>query len=86
LDALYFAFMGLLGSILYIFIWSKSFDQLKSFESVRHLVVGVIVGYLYSILHSDYNFPNAVMSCVAGYFGVDFVQGLFERLKARLTP
>lgn len=86
MEQLYFAFMGLLGAVLYIFIWSRSFEELKSFQSVKHLVVGVIVGYLYSVLHSDYNFPNAIMSVVAGYFGVDFIQGLFERLKARLTP
>lgn len=71
-----------------MFIWSRSFEELKRFESVRHVVVGVVVGYIYSILHSDYNFPNAIMSVVAGYFGVDFVQGLFERLRrrARCSP
>jgi hypothetical protein len=76
-----FAFMGFLGALLYILIWSKKAEDLKAYDNIRHLVIGLIVGYIYSILHSDYNFPNGIMALVAGYMGPDFVQALIEKLK-----
>jgi len=77
----YFMLMGFLGALLYVLIWAKRASDLKSFEALRHIVIGVIVGYIYSVLHSNYDFPNAIMSLVAGYFGVDFIQALVERFK-----
>jgi len=83
LEALHFIGMGLLGALIYALCWSKSWGELKSFENVRHLVLGPIIGYLYSVLHANYSFPDLIMAAVAGYFGVDFVQSLFERLRPR---
>jgi len=81
----HFIAMGIIGAVLYVLIWSRSWQDLKQYEVVRHLAVGAIVGYVYGILHSDYNFPNAIMSIVAGYFGPDFIQALMERLKPKVT-
>jgi len=80
-DVLIFIMHGFLGSLLATLMWSKSAKDLYSFEAVRNYVVGLIIGYVYSLLHSHYNFPNAVMSIVAGYFGKDFIEAVFERLK-----
>jgi hypothetical protein len=57
-EALHFMLMGFLGAFLYVLMWAKKPENLYSFEAVRHLVVGVIVGYIYSILYSEYNFPK----------------------------
>ncbi|MEM1710633.1 MAG: hypothetical protein QW820_07060 [Sulfolobales archaeon] len=81
----YFTFLGFLGALAYVLFWSKSLEELKSFESIRHLAVGAIVGYLYSILHSEHGFPDSVMAFVAGWMGVDFISSLVERLKGRLS-
>jgi len=81
LQILHFIFMGFLGSLLYVLVWSKSAKDLASYESCRTLVVGSIVGYLYGLLHFNYGFPDLVMASVAGYFGVDFIEGVFERLR-----
>jgi hypothetical protein len=83
LEALHFIGMGLLGAVIYVLCWSKSWGELRSFESVRHLVLGPVIGYLYSVLHANYSFPDLIMAAVAGYFGVDFIQSLFERLRPR---
>jgi len=72
--------MGVLGSILYILMWSKNLCDVKSFEALRHILIGGIVGFVYYYLHTDYNFPNGIMSLVAGYMGPDFVEALVERL------
>jgi uncharacterized membrane protein YeaQ/YmgE (transglycosylase-associated protein family) len=76
-----FAFMGLLGALLYILMWSRKAEDLTQYDSIRHLIIGLIVGYIYSILHTDYNFPNGIMALVAGYMGPDFVQAVIEKLK-----
>jgi hypothetical protein len=83
-EALHFMLMGFLGAFLYVLMWAKKPENLYSFEAVRHLVVGVIVGYIYSILYSEYSFPNAIMSLVAGWMGVDFIESLVERFKGRM--
>jgi uncharacterized membrane protein YeaQ/YmgE (transglycosylase-associated protein family) len=73
--------MGFLGALLYVLVWSRKIEDLKDYNNMRHLIIGLIVGYIYSILHSDYNFPNGIMSLVAGYMGPDFIQALIEKLK-----
>ncbi len=83
-NAVYFALSGLLGAVLYVLIWSKTWRDLATYEAFRHLAVGALSGVFYWMLHSEYNFPNAVMSTVVGYFGPDLLQGIMEKLKALL--
>jgi len=78
---LHFIFMGFLGSVLYVLIWAKDYKDLKSFNSFKTLCVGLITGYIYSFLYGNYNFPDLLMASVAGYFGVDFVEAIMERLR-----
>jgi len=82
--AIHFTFMGFLGATLYVLVWAKSFRDLKSYEAFRTLVVGAIVGYIYALLYGNYNFPDSIMAVVAGYFGVDFVEAIMERLRRLL--
>jgi len=78
-----FIILGILGALAYVILWSKGFQELLSYTSVRHVVVGAIVGYVYTVLYSDYNFPNQIMCFVAGYMGPDFIEGLLERFKPK---
>jgi len=80
-EVLHFVFMGFLGALLYVLLWAKKWGDLYSFEAVRHLAVGTIVGYIYSILYSEYNFPNLICTTIAGWFGTDFIQSLIEKFK-----
>ncbi|MEM2447921.1 MAG: hypothetical protein QXT14_03085 [Candidatus Bathyarchaeia archaeon] len=84
LEVLHFILMGWLGAFLYVLIWAKSWQDLKKFESVRHMVVGLIVGYVYQILHSNYSWPDLFCSMIAGYFGSDFIQALVEMFRGKL--
>lgn len=83
-NVVYFALSGLLGASLYVLIWSRTWRDLATYESFRHLAVGVLSGVFYWMLHSEYNFPNAVMGAVVGYFGPDLLQGIMEKLRALL--
>jgi len=76
-----FVVLGFLGGSAYVLLWSKGYEELKSYANFRHAVVGAITGYVYSILYSGYNFPNFIMAFIAGYMGTDFLQGILERFK-----
>jgi len=78
---LWFFFLGFLGAATHILVESKNFSDLTKFESLKTYAIGIIVGFLYDILYSDYNFPNFLMCWVAGYTGTDFIKKLLERLK-----
>ena len=71
--------MSILGGCAYILFW-KITDK---YEIARHLGLAFIAGIVYSILHSDYNFPNAIMGFVVGWFAPDFLQSLVERWKEK---
>jgi len=74
---LLFVFHGFLGGLLWLltkWIWTKK-------AVIQHTLVSALCGYLYYLLHSEYNFPNSVMAILAGYFGVDFVLSIMERFK-----
>jgi uncharacterized membrane protein YeaQ/YmgE (transglycosylase-associated protein family) len=81
IQTVHFVLLGLLGAIIYVLVWAKSWDDLKKFESIRHLILGPIIGYIYSILVNNYSYPDLIMTVVAGYFGVDFIEALVERFK-----
>jgi len=73
-DVVLFIFHGFLGGLLWLLIywrWNKR-------AVVQHTIVSAIAGYLYWLLHSEYNFPNAIMTIVVGYFSVDFVKQIMR--------
>jgi len=86
IDVLLFMFHGLIGAFLSVLFWSKSYRDLVSFNAVVSYITGVIAGYIYFWLHSEYNFPNAIMSVVFGYFGKDLLEAIFEKLKSKIIP
>ena len=80
---LYFSIMGFLGGVTYCLVSAKSWEELKTFHYSRRMILGAIIGFLYSFLHSDYNFPNFVMAFISGYAGTDFIQALIDKLKPK---
>ena len=78
-DALWFVAMAVLGGLYFVFMVADSWDDLRTFSSVRHVVASVIAGVLYYALHSEYSFPNTVMCFVVGYMGPTFVDQIIEK-------
>jgi uncharacterized membrane protein YeaQ/YmgE (transglycosylase-associated protein family) len=76
--------MGAIGAFLAVLVWAKEAKELYSFDALKSLCIGAIAGYLYSLLYENYSFPDLIMACVAGYFGKDFVEAFFEKLKQKL--
>ena len=84
IEPLYFMLMGLFGSVLYVIVQSKGWDDFLKFESWKRYILGPLSGLLYNFLHSDYNFPNSMMSIVFGYFSVDLIPWVMEFLRKLL--
>jgi len=79
-EILLFVLLSLLGGIAYVLIEAEEWADLKSFKTVRHIMISSIVGVIYYNLYSEWDFPNMVMSFVSGYMGPTFIQGLLKKL------
>ena len=79
MEVLLFVAMAVLGGLYFVFMVSDSWDDLRTFSSVRHMVASVIAGVLYYSLHGEYGFPNTVMCFVVGYMGPTFVDQIIEK-------
>jgi len=75
-----FISLGTLGGITHVIIEAKSWEDLKKFSSFKRTVIGSIIGFLYMFLHTDYGFPDFVMSFVSAYAGEDFIKKLIDKL------
>ncbi|MEM4619799.1 MAG: hypothetical protein QW607_06245 [Desulfurococcaceae archaeon] len=77
LELLVFVFNGLLGAVLRELLEDKKREK----ESIiKILIVGAISGYIYYLLHTEYNFPNGLMSIIFGYFSYDILPRIFRSL------
>ena len=83
LEILQFVLLGFLGAVCFVLLKAEGWTDLKKFNMIRRLIIGGVVGYLYSVLYSSYSFPNFVMSFVAGYSGVDFVETIVVKFRKK---
>ncbi len=79
----YFVFLGAVGAVAYILIKSDEWSDLTTYDAFKRLALGVVSGYIYQLLYSNYDFPNSIMAIVSGYMSVDFIQGLMKKLKPK---
>ena len=84
-EILLFILVGALGGLTYVFMIAESWDEFKEFNSHKRLILGGIIGFIYFYLHSDWGYPNAVMTWVSGYMGPTFVDQLIEKRKKVAT-
>lgn len=77
---LYFVALGFLGGVTYVIVKAEKWDDLKTFSSFKRMVLGGIIGIVYYLLHSNYSFPDMVMTWVSGYMGTDFIASIIEKL------
>lgn len=78
-----FAFMGFLGGLAHAFLVCRSWKEFKGFKGVKLIVIGLIVGIVYYMCYSAWNFPNGVMAFISGYAGPAFIESLTLRVKGR---
>lgn len=78
-----FSFNGFLGAFTSVLLKSRSIKELKSFSSIKRYILGLIVGYIYFILHSEYNFPNSFMCFIFGYFCEDVITKIILMFKVK---
>jgi len=81
LGPVWFGLLGLLGAVLYVWVWAKGWAQLTGFKAVKHMVVGFLSGVVYWFLYMRLGFPDGAMAIVVGYFGTDLIEGIMKRLR-----
>jgi uncharacterized membrane protein YeaQ/YmgE (transglycosylase-associated protein family) len=80
-DWLLFIISGTLGGLASALLWAKRWQDLKAFDFTRPIVLGAIGGFVYYLLHSEWNLPNSVVAFVWGYAFKDFTEALVDRVK-----
>ena len=81
----YFVALGFVGAIAYVLVNSESYADFFKFDSVKRYIIGIVVGGLYDVGYSDYNFPNSIMCFVSGYMGIHFLEGIVNRFTDKKT-
>jgi len=72
--------LGAVGGFAAIMVGAEKWGDLKTFAAFKRYILGAIIGGLYFLLHSDYGFPNMIMSFISGYAGTDFFDKLAEKV------
>ena len=76
-----FAILGALGATINVVVNSAAIAEFMIFPSIRTIILGLLVGIVYSFLYSERDFPNSVMSIIAGYMGANFIDALIRTLQ-----
>ena len=78
-----FIIMAVLGGLTNVLISTNKLGDLKKYRNYKKIVIAGIIGVLYYFMHSEYSFPNGVMSFVAGYMGQDFITRVVNKFIER---
>jgi len=78
---LYFVLIALLGGIAFVVFESKTWEDLRKYKNVRHLILAGIAGFVWFLLHSKWGFPNAVVAFIVGWFAPTFLESFMKRVK-----
>jgi hypothetical protein len=76
-----FIVSGLLGGVASALLWAKGWQDLKKYDAFRAVVLGAIGGYLYFLMHSEWNVPNGAVAFTFGYAFQDIVDGVAEKAR-----
>jgi hypothetical protein len=78
---LLFIVSGLMGGIAHGLIWARSWQDLKAFEFFRAVALGAVGGFLFFLVHTEWNVPNGVVAFVWGYAFRDIIEGLMSKVR-----
>ncbi|MCP8322233.1 MAG: hypothetical protein H3Z52_15045 [archaeon] len=73
-------FFGVIGALAYIFFWEEYVPR----RALRHIVLAIIAGFVYTLMRESYGFPDFVVTIVVGWWAPDIISSIAERLKPKL--
>ena len=82
-EILYFMAMGFIGGLLHVITKADSLDDFTKFSSLKRLILGPCSGFIYSLLYSEYNFPNSLMAIASGWLGTDFIISIMKKFSPK---
>ena len=68
-----------IGGFLNVLMWAKKPEDVTRWESVKTVIIGTIVGYVYWWAYAYHGVPDGLMSIVAGYTAKDFIDWITEK-------
>ncbi|MCP8308911.1 MAG: hypothetical protein H3Z54_09500 [archaeon] len=74
-------FFGVIGALAYIFFWEEYVPR----RALRHIVLAIIAGFVYTLMRESYGFPDFVVTIVVGWFAPDFIASIVERFKPKIS-
>jgi len=80
LTVLMFVCNAIIGAFLNVLMWSKSVEDIKSYEAVKTVLIGAVVGYIYWWGYQSHGFPDGMMSILVGYSSKDFIEWVMEKV------
>jgi len=75
-EVLLFVFNGAAGALLNVLMWSRGPGDVKSFRSLRAVLMGALAGYAYWWAYSVHGLPDSFLTILAGYAAEDFLEWL----------
>jgi ABC-type uncharacterized transport system fused permease/ATPase subunit len=78
---LLFIVSGLLGGLAHGLLHARSWRDLTSFEFFRVAMLGVIGGFVFYLLHTEWNIPNGVVAFMFGYAFKDMIETLMYKFR-----
>ena len=73
--------LSTLGAFANVLLWAKSFKDITSYEGLRTLILGVIIGVVWYFMRVEHNVPDSVVSFVVGYAGKDAIDAIVQKFK-----
>ena len=76
-----FVIMGVLGGLAHVLLWAEGWEDLKTYDAVRDIILGAIAGWVYFFAYQGWSLPDGVVAFVCGYCASDFFEALAEKVK-----
>jgi len=70
-----------LGALANVVAWAKTPKEIVSFEGVKSILLGLLVGIPWYFMRVEHGVPDSVVSFVVGYCAKDVIEALAERFK-----
>ena len=70
---------SVVGALINVLMWSKKPSDITTWESIKSILIGLLIGYAYWWGYAYHGFPDGLMAIVAGYSGKDFIDWLIGK-------
>ena len=74
-----------LGAFTNVIMWARKPEDIASFEAVKTLVLGFVVGVVWYFARVEHGVPDSLLCFVVGYSSEDIVNAITARVKRSMN-